>query len=138
MAIEEKTRGCDNPAGTHLNICAILSQLNRHVPALRHAKCAIELLKFEEKEKGGGAGAGGGGDGGDGGDDVDGGRGDRADGGGVRGGESKGGGVAGGGGASNGTNLMVVGLYNMVRRETNPPCSRVVLYVVGENTQDKT
>ena len=54
------------------------------------------------------------------------------------GGESKGGGVAGGEGASNGTNLMVVGLYNMVRRETNPPCSRVVLYVVGENTQDKT
>jgi hypothetical protein len=144
LAIEEKTRGCDNPAGTHLNICAILSQLNRHVPALRHAKCAIELLKFEEKENGCGAGAGGGGDGGGeggdggdgGGDAADGGRGDGADGGGVRGGESKRGGVAGGGGASNGTNLMVVGLYNMVRRERQ--IHPAVLYVVGENKQDKT
>jgi hypothetical protein len=34
-----------NPAGTHLNICAMLSKLKRHREARKHAKCALKLLK---------------------------------------------------------------------------------------------
>jgi len=44
LEIEATTPECDNPAGTHLNLCAILSQLGRHAEALEHAECALELL----------------------------------------------------------------------------------------------
>jgi len=47
----EKTTNKDsiNIAGTHLNICAILSQLNRHEAALQHAKQALEALKTQHE-----------------------------------------------------------------------------------------
>lgn len=32
-------------AGTHLNVCAILSKLDKHDKALQHALCALELIK---------------------------------------------------------------------------------------------
>ena len=38
LRIETKLGGSENPAGTHLNICAVLSLLRRHEDALRHAK----------------------------------------------------------------------------------------------------
>eukprot|EP00741_Cyanophora_paradoxa_P011011 tig00020553_g10643.t1 len=34
----------ENPAGTHLNICATLSQLGKHTAALEHAQCALQIL----------------------------------------------------------------------------------------------
>eukprot|EP00698_Gefionella_okellyi_P001796 TRINITY_DN11641_c0_g1_i1.p1 TRINITY_DN11641_c0_g1~~TRINITY_DN11641_c0_g1_i1.p1 ORF type:complete len:1160 (+),score=184.22 TRINITY_DN11641_c0_g1_i1:499-3480(+) len=37
----------DNPACTHLNLCAVLSQLNNHEAALNHAICALKLLQRE-------------------------------------------------------------------------------------------
>lgn len=36
-----------NPAGTHLNMCAILSSLGRHGSALLHAECALSSLYLE-------------------------------------------------------------------------------------------
>ena len=45
LKIELVSKNVDNPAGTHLNLCAILSQLGRHNRALEHACCALELLK---------------------------------------------------------------------------------------------
>lgn len=45
LKIELTSEEVDNPAGTHLNLCATLSQLGRHGPALEHAQCAIELLE---------------------------------------------------------------------------------------------
>ena len=45
----------DTPAGTHLNLCATLSQLGRHQPALEHAQCALDLLKQSLSRKGTGA-----------------------------------------------------------------------------------
>ena len=33
-----------NPAGTHLNLCAVLSKLKRHEEALHHAQSALELI----------------------------------------------------------------------------------------------
>jgi tetratricopeptide (TPR) repeat protein len=49
LKIEATHASCDNPAGTHLNLCAILSQLSRHEEALEHAKCALELLNFDSE-----------------------------------------------------------------------------------------
>lgn len=44
--IEEKTRGrSQNPAGTHLNLCALLSQMGKHQEALGHAERARQLLE---------------------------------------------------------------------------------------------
>lgn len=44
--IEERSRGkCQNPAGTHLNLCALLSQMGKHQEALQHAQCALKLLE---------------------------------------------------------------------------------------------
>merc|ERR1712217_372667 len=44
--IEERSNGkCQNPAGTHLNICALLSQMGKHQEALQHARVAIEILE---------------------------------------------------------------------------------------------
>ena len=34
-----------NPAGTHLNICSMLSKLKRHEEAMEHAQCALTLIK---------------------------------------------------------------------------------------------
>lgn len=44
--IEERLHGkCQNPAGTHLNICALLSQMGKHQEALQHAELALKLLE---------------------------------------------------------------------------------------------
>lgn len=59
LKIELASDEVDNPAGTHLNLCATLSQLGRHQPALEHAQCALDLLKQSLSRKGalnGGAG----------------------------------------------------------------------------------
>lgn len=44
--IEERSMGkCQNPAGTHLNLCALLSQMGKHQEALQHAQLALSLLE---------------------------------------------------------------------------------------------
>merc|ERR1712066_660378 len=44
--IEERPNSrCQNPAGTHLNLCALLSQMGKHPEALNHANKALQLLK---------------------------------------------------------------------------------------------
>merc|ERR1712217_750026 len=44
--IEERSNGkCQNPAGTHLNLCALLSQMGKHQEALQHSRRALELLE---------------------------------------------------------------------------------------------
>merc|ERR550514_2489788 len=44
--IEERSNGkCENPAGTHLNLCALLSQMGKHPEALQHADRALKLLE---------------------------------------------------------------------------------------------
>jgi tetratricopeptide (TPR) repeat protein len=49
LKIELASQDVDNPAGTHLNLCATLSQLKRHGPALEHADCALELLQHAQR-----------------------------------------------------------------------------------------
>jgi len=45
QAIEEKNEGrCQNPAGTQLNLCALLSQMGKHGDALVHAQRALYYL----------------------------------------------------------------------------------------------
>ena len=61
LKIELTSEEVDNPAGTHLNLCATLSQLGRHGPALEHAQCALELLEAmadtrDQKRRAGGGG----------------------------------------------------------------------------------
>ncbi len=34
-----------NMAGTHLNLCAIYSKLNKHNDAVKHAKYSIEIME---------------------------------------------------------------------------------------------
>mmetsp|Transcript_18635 Transcript_18635/g.44356 ORF Transcript_18635/g.44356 Transcript_18635/m.44356 type:complete len:280 (-) Transcript_18635:19-858(-) len=51
LKLETESTKADNPACTHLNLCAILSRLDRHQHALQHCQCALELL-----ERGEGAG----------------------------------------------------------------------------------
>jgi tetratricopeptide (TPR) repeat protein len=51
LKIELTSEEVDNPAGTHLNLCATLSQLGRHGPALEHAQCALELLEAMASQK---------------------------------------------------------------------------------------
>lgn len=60
----EKGSRVEHPADTHLNTCAVLSQIGRHQGALEHAQSALILLQ-EELFGGGAAGAGAGGEGGD-------------------------------------------------------------------------
>jgi len=44
--IEERSKGkCQNPAGTHLNLCALLSQMGKHHEALQHAQLALKTLE---------------------------------------------------------------------------------------------
>merc|ERR1719169_252594 len=46
--IEERSNGkCQNPAGTHLNLCALLSQMGKHQEALQHADKALKLLEAQ-------------------------------------------------------------------------------------------
>jgi tetratricopeptide (TPR) repeat protein len=47
LAIEQKLKHVDNPADTHLNLCAVLSQMGRHEEALTHAQSALGLLQDE-------------------------------------------------------------------------------------------
>lgn len=44
--IEDRSNGkCQNPAGTHLNLCALLSQMGKHQEALQHSERALKLLE---------------------------------------------------------------------------------------------
>lgn len=55
--IEERSKGrCQNPAGTHLNLCALLSQMGKHHEALQHAQLALDLVKAEPENGGGNRG----------------------------------------------------------------------------------
>ncbi|CAK8986493.1 unnamed protein product [Durusdinium trenchii] len=46
--IEERSHGrCQNPAGTHLNLCALLSQMGKHQEALQHAEKALKKLEAQ-------------------------------------------------------------------------------------------
>jgi len=46
QTLEERSNGkCQNPAGTHLNLCALLSQMGKHQDALQHAQTALSLLE---------------------------------------------------------------------------------------------
>jgi len=47
LRIESRLEKVDNPADTHLNMCAVLSQLGRHAGALEHAQAALILLQEE-------------------------------------------------------------------------------------------
>lgn len=47
LRIEVAAPGGESPACTHLNMCAVLSQLARHEQALLHARSAIEILREE-------------------------------------------------------------------------------------------
>ena len=47
LKIEARLEHVDNPADTHLNMCAVLSQLGRHAGALEHAQSALILLQEE-------------------------------------------------------------------------------------------
>ena len=44
---KEKPSGYPTIADTHLNICAVLSQMHRHADALVHAKSALDMLQEE-------------------------------------------------------------------------------------------
>ena len=43
--LQARLEHVDNPADTHLNMCAVLSQLGRHAGALEHAQSALILLQ---------------------------------------------------------------------------------------------
>lgn len=47
LKIESKLTNVQNPADTHINACAVLSQLGRHQSALEHAQNALILLQEE-------------------------------------------------------------------------------------------
>lgn len=47
LKIESKLANVQNPADTHINACAVLSQLGRHASALEHAQNALILLQEE-------------------------------------------------------------------------------------------
>lgn len=47
MKIEGRLENVQNPADTHINACAVLSQLGRHQTALEHAQQALILLQEE-------------------------------------------------------------------------------------------
>mmetsp|Transcript_133623 Transcript_133623/g.188825 ORF Transcript_133623/g.188825 Transcript_133623/m.188825 type:complete len:274 (+) Transcript_133623:64-885(+) len=50
--IEEKSHGrCQNPAGTHLNLCALLSQMGKHQEALQHADKALKKLEAANSQQ---------------------------------------------------------------------------------------
>lgn len=47
LKIESRLANVQNPADTHINACAVLSQLGRHQTALEHAQNALILLQEE-------------------------------------------------------------------------------------------
>lgn len=47
LEIEARCKAPHKPADTHLNLCAVLSQLGRHPEAVTHARAALQLLKLE-------------------------------------------------------------------------------------------
>ena len=47
LKLETESAKADNPACTHLNLCAILSRLGRHQHALQHTQCALQLLRSD-------------------------------------------------------------------------------------------
>ena len=47
LKIEARLTNVQNPADTHINACAVLSQLGRHQTALEHAQNALILLQEE-------------------------------------------------------------------------------------------
>ena len=47
LKIEARLQNVQNPADTHINACAVLSQLGRHQTALEHAQQALILLQEE-------------------------------------------------------------------------------------------
>lgn len=47
LKIESRLANVQNPADTHINACAVLSQLGRHQTALEHAQQALILLQEE-------------------------------------------------------------------------------------------
>jgi tetratricopeptide (TPR) repeat protein len=47
LSIEARLEKVTNPADTHLNVCAVLSQLGRHAEALRHCQAALRLIQRE-------------------------------------------------------------------------------------------
>ena len=48
LALETRLgKAVNNPADTHLNLCAVLSQLHRHAEALEHAQAALDLVSAE-------------------------------------------------------------------------------------------
>merc|ERR1719335_412166 len=52
--IEERSMGkCQNPAGTHLNLCALLSQMGKHPEALSHAQLALNMIEAQGPQQGG-------------------------------------------------------------------------------------
>jgi tetratricopeptide (TPR) repeat protein len=54
QGMEERSRGrCQNPAGTQLNMCALLSQMGKHTEALGHAQKALQLLQAQDPMSGG-------------------------------------------------------------------------------------
>jgi tetratricopeptide (TPR) repeat protein len=48
LKIESRIERVQNPADTHLNCCAVLSQLGRHQSALEHAQSALILLQVSQ------------------------------------------------------------------------------------------
>merc|ERR1719440_2214116 len=50
--IEERSKvPCQNPAGTHLNLCALLSHMGKHQEALVHSQNALKLLEASPPEE---------------------------------------------------------------------------------------
>lgn len=47
LELRKKVKAVETVADTHLNICAVLSQLSKHEQALEHAMAAIILLQEE-------------------------------------------------------------------------------------------
>merc|ERR1719335_1032709 len=53
LKIEERSGKSQNPAGTHLNLFALLSQMGKHQEALQHAQMALSLLEANPPPEGG-------------------------------------------------------------------------------------
>mmetsp|Transcript_19085 Transcript_19085/g.48832 ORF Transcript_19085/g.48832 Transcript_19085/m.48832 type:complete len:298 (+) Transcript_19085:83-976(+) len=51
LEIEMASLTADTPSATHLNLCAILSQMGRHKHALEHARSALELLLADRENQ---------------------------------------------------------------------------------------
>ena len=47
LALTLQLDDVENPGDTHLNMCAVLSELGRHQQALEHARLSLILLQDE-------------------------------------------------------------------------------------------